>query len=412
MSRVLVIDPSTAGISGDRLVAALIDLGADEKRTVEAMLATRDHLRGCYGLDISLEEILLGGFRAKRLLVKARESMAERKVGQLMRALKESCSKKGLSKEATDFAIRTLQTLSSAESKLHGGDPSKAHFHELGSVDTLVDIVGTACALDCLKLFDGVRIVSTPVATGGGRLTFSHGTLPVPAPAVLEIASAHGLELVGGPVEGELTTPTGMAILANLASETSHFYPPMKPVKVGLGAGTREYTGVPNLLRVALGRAVAPSVEEPIATLETNLDDVTGEYLAHAAEVLMEAGAKDVSIIPAISKNGRPGYVMSVLADVSRSQELADRMMVETGTLGVRMATVTRYVSRRRVVAAEIELHGKKVTVNVKISRNAQGELVALKPEYRDIVRLSKETGTPARMLYSEVVSKVGRKFS
>lgn len=412
MSRVLVLDPSAAGISGDRVVAALIDLGADEKRTVEAMLATRDHLRGCSRLEISVEEVLTGGFRAKRLRVDFKESKEVRKVRELIHGLKELCSTLKLTQKSADFAIRTLQTLTTAESKLHGGDPSRLHFHELGSVDTLVDIVGSACALDDLHLFDEARVVSMPVATGGGRLTFSHGTVPVPAPAVLEIASTHDIELVGGPVEGELTTPTGMAILANLASETTRFYPPMKPMKVGLGAGKHDLEGVPNMLRVTLGRAVTPSVEEPVATLETNLDDVTGEYLAHSSEVLMEAGARDVSIIPAISKNGRPGYVLRVIADVSKSQELADKMMIETGTLGVRMATVTRYVSHRRVVPTEIELRGKKVTVNVKVSRNAQGKLVALKPEYRDIARLSKETGTPARMLYSEVVSKIGRKFS
>jgi len=249
------------------------------------------------------------------------------------------------------------------------------------------------------------------VATGGGRLTFSHGTVPVPAPAVLEIARTHDLELLGGPIQGELSTPTGVAILANLANETAQFYPSMKPTAVGLGAGALELDGVPNILRITLGRAATPSITEPIMMLETNLDDITGEYLAHASEVLMEAGAKDVSITPVISKKGRPGYVLSVIADISKSQELADRMMIETGTLGVRMTAVTRHVSRRRVVPVEIELHGKKVTINVKASRNAQGALVALKPEYRDIHKLSRETETPARALYSEVMSKVSRKF-
>ena len=299
-SKVLVIDAAIAGISGDMFVGAAIDLGADEKATVKAMLSTRKFVAGCDDLKISVKDVVKHGFRAKQMVVSARERGRERRGSDLLTALEKACSYLSLSAGARRFAENSLTTLIRAESKLHGEEPDAVHLHEAGSIDTLVDVVGSAYALDDMDIFRDTRVVSMPIAVGGGPLTFSHGTLSSPGPAVLEIARERALAIVGGPREAELTTPTGIAILSSLVDECVDFYPSMRPTATGLGAGQRDLAGVPNVLRLTYGDAASHSPRERIALLETSLDDVTGEYLSHASQAMMEAGAKDVSIIPAV----------------------------------------------------------------------------------------------------------------
>ncbi len=410
-SRILVIDPSIAGISGDMIVSAAIDLGADQKRTVDAMLSAKKHVRGCSKLEIKVRNIVKRGFRAKHLVVDAKESVRERKASEMMGALKDSLSALGLSKSAEKFAIRTLKTLADAEGKLHGEDARNVHLHEAGSIDTIVDILGSACAFDDLGIFDDVRVFTTPIAVGGGSFSFSHGKVANPGPAVLEIAKQYKLPIVGGPVQAELATPTGVSLLANLVDETIKFYPMMKPLAVGVGAGRQDFKTVPNILRLTLGESNSKLPTEEIVILETNLDDITGEHLAHASEVLMDSGAKDVTIIPAIAKKGRPAYLLRIISNASKAEDLAEKIMLETGTLGVRITTAIRHIALRDVVRVPVNIAGKKFSVSVKVSRNSKGDAIAIKPEYEEIKKLAKKLDVPVIRLTKEVQSYVSRNF-
>jgi len=403
-SRVLVIDSSAAGIAGDMLVAAAIDLGAHQKETVDAMLSAKEHLKGCDRLEISVKDVVKHGFKAKHVSVETLETVHERKADEMISALRDALSSLSLSKEARNFAIKSLETLAGAERRLHDEKPSKVHLHEAGSVDTLVDILGTAYALDDLGIFSDTKVFATPVAVGGGTFAFSHGRVPNPGPAVLEIARQHKLAIVGGPVESEIATPTGVAMLANLADENVKFYPSMKPLSIGLGAGTKDLD-IPNVLRLTLGEPYSQLPLEEIAILETNLDDITGEHLAYASESLIDAGAKDVSIIPTIAKKGRPGYLVRVVSDIGKAEEIAEKLMLETGTLGVRITTSARHVARREVVTVPVQLNRKKLSISVKVSRNRKGQIIAVKPEYEELRELAKKMDIPLKRLAEEAVS-------
>ncbi|MBM3897788.1 MAG: nickel pincer cofactor biosynthesis protein LarC [Thaumarchaeota archaeon] len=403
-SRILVIDPSVAGISGDMLVAAAIDLGANQKDTVNAMLSAKKHLKNCTKLEIKVRDVVKHGFKAKHVAVLAKETVHGRKAEEMLDAIKDTLSSIDISKGARDFALKSLKTLVEAEGRLHNERASKVHLHEAGSIDTIVDIVGAACALGDLDVFPDTRIFATPIAVGGGTFSFSHGRVPNPGPAILEIAKEQKLAIVGGPVETEIATPTGVAMLANLVDQSIKFYPAMKPVGVGLGAGTKDLE-VPNLLRLTLGEQYSQLPLEEIAILETNLDDINGEHLAYASETLIEAGATDVSIIPTIAKKGRPGFLVRVISDLAKTEEIAEKLMMETGTLGVRITTSTRHIANREIVPISIELNGRKVSVSVKVSRNAKGEIIAVKPEYEEMRDVAKKLKIPLRRLAEEAVS-------
>jgi hypothetical protein len=183
----------------------------------------------------------------------------------------------------------------------------------------------------------------------------------------------------------------------------------MRPTATGLGAGSRELPGVPNVLRLTLGVALEPQLQETVVLLETSLDDVTGEYLSHASEVIMDAGAKDVNIVPMIAKKGRPGYILRVLSAPSDAQNLCEVIMTQTGTLGVRMSPLSRSVARREVTRIPVSVGGKRVSIAVKVSKSPGGRLVSVKPEYDEVLALSKELHIPARLVFQEVTAQANK---
>ncbi len=256
---VIVFDPTAAGVSGDMIVGAIVDLGVNQSRVREAMLLVKKHFENCKSLKVKFVRVRTHGFSALQLRIEVKESISERTAEQLVAGLESTLRSLNLSRRASIFARRALQTLILVEGKLHHGncDPHKIHLHEAGSIDTLLDIIGTACGLDDLQIFEkGVKILTTPVAVGGGTFSFSHGRVSSPAPASLEIARRSGLIISGGPVKQELATPTGMAILASLVDGSVPFYPPLKPLVIGMGAGTKEIEGTPNILRIVLGEGI------------------------------------------------------------------------------------------------------------------------------------------------------------
>ncbi len=291
-----------------------------------------------------------------------------------------------ISKSAKTFAIKSIETLIRAESKIHGESEDSVHFHEAGSFDTVVDILGTAIALDDLSCFDDV-IVATPVAVGGGTVTFSHGISSNPAYAVLEIFRESGIITVGGNVKDELTTPTGASILVNLATEHSEFYPPMKIQSVGYGAGKKDFELFSNVLKTVRGIPTTQLQLDTVKILETNVDDVSGEVLGNMIEKIMAHGAKDVTISSAITKKGRPTNLVSVICDSDTMNSIMELLITETGTLGVRVRTSERYIVPRSVKTVSVDIQGQSFDVRYKFRNLNNGS--HFKIESDDIKEIS-----------------------
>jgi uncharacterized protein (TIGR00299 family) protein len=297
-----------------------------------------------------------------------------------------------------------------AEAKLHGKALSNAHLHEVGLVDTPAEIIGAAVAMEDLGLFNA-GIYATPVSVGGGLFKFSHGTLSSPAPATLEILRSKNFPIKGGPVESELTTPTGAAILVNLTNEVSSFYPEMTPLKIGYGAGNKNFKEMPNVLRLTVGEPLNNwLLKDEIAILETNLDDVTGEIIGNSLDKLLREGAKDVSIIPMFTKKNRPGQILKIVADRKDVKRLSRVVMEETGTLGVRVYPCERHIISREVISVDVLIDDVKERIKVKVAKDRNGKIIRIKPEYDEAKRLSDKTGKPLREI-NEIVTLRAREF-
>ena len=264
------------------------------------------------------------------------------------------------------------------------------HLHEAGSIDTFVDIIGTGIALDNLELFNLKEIITTPVSVGGGDITFSHGKMQNPAPAILEIARRNNIMIRGGPGMYETATPTGMAMLAALVEESQEIFPGIKPELIGVGAGSSEFKEIPNILRITLGKKSTLLTDE-IAIIETNIDDRTGEELGYAMQRIIDNGALDVSLIPTIGKKGRPSNVLKVITNLSKSEFFSDLVMRETGTLGVRVYPMSRFIQMRENLKANITIKNNDEEIDVKVVKSESGEIIQFKPEFDQIVRLSEK---------------------
>ncbi|MBS7643433.1 nickel pincer cofactor biosynthesis protein LarC [Candidatus Bathyarchaeota archaeon] len=408
--RILVIDCQLAGISGDMLLGALLDLGANVQKVVKAVELVKNHLKGCRSLDIAVNDVIRGGFRAKRVEVKAEEEVAFRTGIELREAILNCIREQNLSEEAKKLALNSIDVLINAEAKVHGESVTETCLYEVGSVDTVVDIVGTAITLDDLGLLKDTKVYSTPLAVGGGLFRFSHGTVPSPAPATIEILKSKNFPMIGGPVDAELATPTGVGLLVNMVDATVSFYPSMKPLAVGYGAGARDFVEIPNILRITLGEPLSYDLLfDEIEVLETNLDDVSGEVIGHVIDRLLEEGAKDVSVIPMFTKKNRPGQILKIITDREKVNHLSQVLMRETGTLGLRIYPCRRYILAREFIPLDISIEGVTECVNVKIAKNSRGEIFQIKPEYDDIKRLVDKTGKPLREI-EELVKIKARK--
>lgn len=403
-----IIDCQAAGISGDMFLGALLDLGADVTKVLEAVKSIGNYVREYKNIEITVKDVMRREVQAKKVDVKA-EEVNEMSGPKLIDAIEKCVEKLKLSERAKRFASNSINTLVQAEAKIHGKTVNEVHLHEAALVDTSAEIVGAAVALEDLNLFDA-KIYSTPVAVGGGLFTFSHGTVSSPAPATVEILRSREFPMIGGPVESELATPTGVSLLVNLAHEVTRLYPLMKPFGVGYGAGTKDFAEMPNVLRIAVGEALGYGLlRDEVAVLETNLDDVTGETVGHTIDRLLREDAKDVSAIPMFTKKNRPGYVLKVIADKKDAERLSRILMEETGTLGIRLYPCERRILNREVVSVEIEIANVKELVKVKVAKDRKGEIVQMKPEYDEVQRLANKTGKPLREI-EELVKMEARK--
>ena len=389
-SDILVIDPSIAGISGDMMLSSIVDIGADEKLVIENLESIKDYFKSCKKLEISFKDVTKNGFRAKKADIVIEEDKSSHNVDELNYNLERSIENVSISNNAKAFIKNSFENLISAESALHGISKKEMHLHEAGSIDTFVDIIGTGIALDNLELFNLKEIITTPVSVGGGDITFSHGKMQNPAPAILEIARRNNIMIRGGPGMYETATPTGMAMLAALVEESQEIFPGIKPELIGIGAGSSEFKEIPNILRITLGKKSTLLTDE-IAIIETNIDDRTGEELGYAMQRIIDNGALDVSLIPTIGKKGRPSNVLKVITNLSKSEFFSDLVMRETGTLGVRVYPMSRFIQMRENLKANITIKNNDEEIDVKVVKSESGEIIQFKPEFDQIVKLSEK---------------------
>jgi pyridinium-3,5-bisthiocarboxylic acid mononucleotide nickel chelatase len=371
-----------AGIAGDMALGSLLDAGADLS---EVLALLRRLPMG--GWSLRAEPVLRAGIAATRAIVEASDDVVVRTHAHIVGLIEEA----RLPDRVTRRSLETFAALAEVEGRLHRRPPEQVHFHEVGSHDTVIDVVGTAAALEVLGVDD---VTASPVATGMGTIRSAHGFLPNPSPAVVGLL--RGIPTWGRDLAVELTTPTGAAILAAVAGAFGPL-PPMRVGATGFGAGAHEIDGLPNCTQVVVGESGADTLTpgQPVMLLETNLDDATGEVLAHAVETVLAAGAHDAWITPVLMKKGRPGHSVSVLVDPALTEVVRATLAAETGSLGVRGTLLERWTAAR--VIDQVELDGDPVRVKVSPGR--------VKAEQRDAVRVASRRGLPLREVLSRAES-------
>ncbi len=363
---VVVIDPQIAGISGDMLLCSLVDLGANKNKIINGIKQSEKFFPNSSIKQIDFQKISKHGIESVQLILEINEDVHERKASEIKKAISDAIQSIGLSEKAKKFSDSCIDTLISSESKIHGIPKDSILFHEVSSIDTLVDIVGITIALEDLGLFDE-KILCLPISVGGGNVTFSHGTMSNPASAILEIFKNSNLTIKGNTVNEELTTPTGACILVNLTNNAVEYYPSMKIDSIGYGAGQKDFETFSNVLKIVRGSENNFDIDS-VKILETNVDDVSGEILGNLIEKIMEKGAKDVSIYHGITKKGRPTNLVSVICSDENVKEIIDTLILETGTLGIRISESNRFIVPRTIHTVSLNLNGTSFKVNYKKS--------------------------------------------
>lgn len=366
-----------SGISGDMLVGALADAGADTRAIASAV----DSLKT--GASVSFEKVKRCGIAATKYHV----AMGEQKAHRHLPHIEKMIAGADLSERARRDATAVFRKLGEAEAQVHNVPIEKVHFHEVGAADSIADIVGACVAFDLLEID---TIVCSPVNVGSGTVETEHGTLPVPAPAT-------ALLLKNAPVYArgpalELATPTGAAVAVTLARSFG-VLPPMKIAATGYGAGSRDFHEQANVLRAIVGETAAADEALTVSVLEANIDDLNPQILAYATERLMEFGALDVSLQPIVMKKGRPGNLLRVIARPQDREAVAQLIFSETSTFGLRIYSAERRVQARRCTEVETQ-YGK---VRVKISNEGY-----YAPEYEDCRKLAKASGVALKHIIAE----------
>ncbi len=390
MTRVAYVN-AAAGVAGDMLLGALVDAGAD----VEAIGATLGGLE-LDGWAMTFERVQRGGIAATWANVVTDthgEHGHDHHPHRPARVITELLAAADLPTPVRTTAQRIFDTLAAAEGAVHGIEPAEVEFHEVGALDAIVDVVGVAAALHSLGID---RLVAAPIAMGYGTTRSAHGVLPNPPPAVARLLAQRAVPVIGVDTPMELATPTGVAILVAMA-ESFGPLPSMTVEATGYGAGTADPAGRPNVVQVLVGTAAeestTPAPGREVVELESNVDDVTGEVLAHTISSLLAAGALDAWATPIVMKKGRPAHTVHALVEPHDVQRLAALILDETGSLGIRAATVTRWPQRRVHVTVDIDGHPVRVKLAGHRAKpehdDALAAAVALGRPLRDILRLA-----------------------
>ena len=375
------------GVSGDMILGALVDAGASLPLMQDALAGLPDEFQ----VGLKKEEVTRGGIRASHVQVEGNLTPAHgRSFADLLRLVDHVAT----TSENKEQARRILQAIGEAEARVHRVSLEDVHLHELGSLDTLVDVLGAVIGLSELGI---TKVYSAPLPAGHGTVRSEHGKLPVPVPAVLELAKLYAVPLrtpTSATVAGELVTPTGAAILATLAS----FEPvSIVPDRVGHGAGTRDPESYPNVLTLWVGESSIEDVDQLIL-IETNIDDMNPEIYSYVRERLTSAGARDVWMTAIQMKKDRPGVAVSILAEPSDEKQMLEILFHETSTLGARIQQIRRPRVDREIVRVTTTLGESRVKI-----KRADGRVISVAPEYDDCRQLALDSGLSLQDVYRVV---------
>jgi uncharacterized protein (TIGR00299 family) protein len=375
-----------SGISGDMFVGALLDVGLPLEQLVAELKKVP---LGFY--EFKRTRALRGHLVGTRVEISVPGKQPSRKLRDIETLVRDSALSAGV-KEQT---LKVFSRLAEAEGKLHNMPPEQVHFHEVGAVDAILDIVGTCIGLE---LLDISHLTCSPVNVGSGCVQAAHGSLPVPAPASLELLK--DVPIYSSGVDGELVTPTGAALISSIATGFGPI-PPMRVERIGYGAGAREIPGHPNLARLLLGESTEPvrvregaPGDEVVSVIEANVDDMSPQLYGFFIDLALAAGALDVTCTPIQMKKDRPGILLSVLCTPEKSDALAQMLFEQTTTIGVRI-----YEARRKILEREIvSIQTPYGAVKVKVAKR-DGKVLNFAPEYEDCQRLATEKSVPLKQV-------------
>lgn len=373
-----------SGISGDMTLGALVDAGV----SIDALRLELSKLN-LPGYEITAEKVKRSGLSATKVHVRLDDKPQPARHLSDIRSIIEASA---LSTAIKQKSIGIFERLAQAEAKVHGTTPDQVHFHEVGAVDAIIDIVGSVIGLEMLGI---TTIAGSSVNLGSGSIKTAHGMLPVPAPATVELL--RGIPCYGSSVPFELTTPTGAVILSTLGSSFGPM-PQMAVSKTAYGAGNKDIPGQPNVLRLMIGEPASSYDEDTSIVIETNIDDMNPQLYEHMIDKLMQQGAHDAYLTPIIMKKGRPAILLSVLTDSTKQDAVLDTIFRETTSIGVRIREVDRKKLTREIVVIDTA-YGK---IRVKVSKRGE-EILTATPEYEDCRKIAEEKQVPLKQVIEEV---------
>jgi uncharacterized protein (TIGR00299 family) protein len=375
-----------AGVSGDMVLGALLDLGLPAE-----VLDQGWRQLGLKGVEVKHRQVERGCMMGQQVQVRDQRKSSIKNYKEMRKLIDGST----LPKRIKESSLKVLQRLAQVESEIHGVKVDEVHFHEIGGIDTIVDAVGAALGI---AHFGWETIICSPLPMGRGFVETAHGKLPLPAPAT--VALLKEVPIVSAIVEGETVTPTGAAIVTTVASGFGPL-PAMEVIGVGYGAGTRDPKGMPNLVRIIHG-VKAEERAEGIWVLEADVDDMIPELLPYLIQLLLKEGALDAAVIPIQMKKGRLGFTIRCLATISKREELAELILRESTSIGVRI-----YPAERMILQREIrEVETKYGMIKIKIAFDEQGKIVNLMPEFESCRQIAEAKNVPLKEVYQEVIAK------
>ena len=387
---------ATGGVSGDMLLGACLDAGVPVATIQESI----DRLDLPEHIEIGSEPVVRSSIGATKAIVGVAESHHHRNLDDVLALLGN------LDTDVRHQAAAVFTNLAEAEARVHRVPVDQVHFHEVGALDSIADIVGVVTAMQALGLD---RLLCSPIGLGGGRVEAAHGLIPIPGPAVVELLRAHDVPGFGGPVDIELATPTGVALMVTLADEFAAL-PPLRPELTGSGAGSKDPEGHPNITRLIVG-AEQPATETeglvPEVVLEANVDDLDPRLWPQVLTELLDAGASDAWLTPVLMKKGRPAHTLSVLAPPSHADRLTKIVLTHTTTIGLRRYEVGKLALDREI--ATVDVYGE--SVRVKIAR-LDGEVVNATPEYDDVALAATKHELPEKAALSVAMRAVADRWA
>lgn len=369
-----------SGVAGDMILASLLDLGLDRDQWLKSLQKI-----SVKGVEISFEHVMRQGISAQRVEIKVTQKQPERHLSEVQKIIEES----RISEDVKRKSIEIFVCLAKAEAKVHGSSPEKVHFHEVGAVDAIMDVVGTCLAIEQLEIGE---IYCSPIGLGRGISSSAHGPMPLPPPATLEILKDSPVHF--HEIDTELATPTGTAIIKTLACFES---PPAKFTinNIGYGAGSKTIPQIPNVLRAILLDSVGSGEEDEAILLETNIDDMNPEIYPHVIEKLLSEGAMDAYLIPVVMKKGRPGIVLSAFCSPEKKDKLINAFYTETTTLGIRISRVERL----KLLRHEIYIDTCYGTIRAK-EAEWRGK-TRITPEFEACRKISTDRNIPLQDVYN-----------